>query len=156
MLIKRIVIKLEITMRFLTGLILLFLASTNAFADHHALNLEAGGPRVEAEITSIQLGEDVSIITAEGNSDEYGRFYVTYRLAYNRDGSGGSYTVQGRGYVDAATFFSGSGAGMWVRDGHLIRMAGVESISDGTQNLDFIVIDPLNRTLTDDYYALSN
>ena len=45
---------------------------------------------------------------------------------------------------------------MWVRDGHLIRMAGVESISDGTQNLDLIVIDPLNRTLIDDYYALSN
>ena len=49
-----------------------------------------------------------------------------------------------------------TGAGMWVRDGHLIRMAGVESISDGTQNLDLIVIDPLNRTLIDDYYALSN
>ena len=143
-------------MKYLTGLIFLVLASTSAFADHHALNLEAGGPRVESEITSIQLGEDLSIITAEGYSDEYGRFYVTYRLTYNRDGSGGSYTVQGRGYVDADTFFSGSGAGMWVRDGHLIRMAGVESISDGSQNLDLIVIDPLNRTLIDDYYALSN
>ena len=29
-------------MKYLTGLIFLVLASTSAFADHHALNLEAG------------------------------------------------------------------------------------------------------------------
>ena len=52
--------------------------------------------------------------------------------------------------------FSGSGAGRWLRDGHLVRMSGVVSISDGSQNLDVIVVDPLNRTLTLDAYALSN
>ena len=64
--------------------------------------------------------------------------------------------MQGRGYVDANTLFSGSGAGRWVRDGHLVRMSGVVSISDGSQNLDVIVVDPLNRTLTADVYGLSN
>ena len=37
--------------------------------------------------------------------------------------------MQGRGYVDANTLFSGSGAGRWFRDGHLVRMSGVVSIS---------------------------
>ena len=143
-------------MKYLTALILLALASTTAFADHHALSLEARQPRLDLEITSIQLGENLSIITAEGVSGEYGKAYVTYHLTYNRDGSGGSYTMQGRGYVDADTLFSGSAAGMWVRDGHLVRMSGVVSISNGSQNLDVIVVDPLNRTLTADVYALSD
>ena len=143
-------------MRLITGFMLLVLATTNAFADHHALNLEARQPRSELEITSIQLGEDLSVITAEGASEEYGRVYITYYLTYNRDGSGGSYTMQGRGYVDADTLFSGSGAGMWFREGHLVKMSGVVSISDGSQNLDVSVVDPLNRTLTGDVYGLSN
>lgn len=143
-------------MKYLAGLILLALATTTAFADHHALNMEARQPRAELDITSIQLGEDLSIVTAEGETGEYGRVYVTYHLTYNRDGSGGSFTMQGRGYVDADTWFSGSGAGMWTRDGYLVRMNQVVTISDGSQNLDVIVIDPLTRTLTVDVYALQN
>ena len=135
----------------------LFLVFSNfAIADHHALNLEARQPRSNLEITSIQIGEDLSVITAEGASVEYGKVYATYYLSYDRDGSGGSYTVQGRGYVDANTLFSASGAGRWLRDGHLVRMSGVVSISDGSQNIDVIVIDPLNRMLTVDVYGLSN
>ena len=143
-------------MRYLAGLILFALATTATFADHHALNLEARQPRAELDITSIQIGEDLSIVSAEGATGEYGRAYITYHLSYNRDGSGGSFTAQGRGYVDADTVFSGSGAGMWTRDGHLIRMSQVTTISDGTRNLDVIVIDALKRTLTADVYALQD
>ncbi len=143
-------------MRYLAGLILFALASTGVFADHHELNLEAKQPRTELDITSIQLGEELSIVTAEGVTGEYGRVYVTYYLTYNRDGSGGSFTMQGRGYVDADTIFSGSGAGMWTRDGHLVRMTQVLTISDGSQNLDVLVIDPLNRTLYGDLYLLQD
>ena len=51
----------------------LFLAFSNfAIADHHALNLEARQPRTEMNITSINLGEDLSVITAEGDMDGYG------------------------------------------------------------------------------------
>ena len=64
--------------------------------------------------------------------------------------------MQGRGYVDTDTIFSGSGAGRWTRDGHLVRLTQILTISDGSQNLDVIVIDPLNRTLIADLYALRN
>ena len=141
-------------MRYLAGFLLLALASTSAIADHHALNLEARQPRSEADITSIQLGEDLSIITAEGTSGEYGKAYITYHLTYNREGSGGSFTMEGRGYVDVNTIFSGSGAGKWVRDGHLVKLTGVTTVSDGSQNLDVIVVDPLNRTMIIDSYIL--
>ena len=143
-------------MKYLVWLVLFSLASTSTFADHHELNLEAKQSRTELNITSIQLGEDLSIVTAEGETGEYGRVYVTYYLNYDRDGSGGSFTMQGRGYVDTDTIFSGSGAGRWARDGHLVRLTQILTISDGSQNLDVIVIDPLNRTLIADLYALRN
>ena len=135
----------------------LFLAFSNfAIADHHALNLEARQPRAQMNITSINLGEDLSVITAEGDMDGYGKVYASYHLTYNRDGSGGFYSGQGRGYIDENTMASGSFSGVWVRDGHLVRLTGVVSLSDGSQNLDVIVIDPLNRTMTVDAYALKD
>ena len=74
-----------------------------AIADHHALNLEARQPRTEMNITSIDLGDDLSIVTAEGDMAGYGKVYVSYHLTYNREGSGGFYTGQGRGYIDENT-----------------------------------------------------
>ena len=72
---------------------IMFLAFSNfAIADHHALNLEARQPRAQMNITSINLGEDLSVITAEGDMDGYGKVYVSYHLTYNRDGSGGFYS----------------------------------------------------------------
>ena len=127
-----------------------------AIADHHALNLEARQPRTEMNITSIDLGDDLSVITAEGDMAGYGKVYVSDHLTYNREGSGGFYTGQGRGYIDENTMASGSFSGVWVRDGHLVRLTGVVSLSDGSQNLDVIVIDPLNRTMILDAYALKD
>ena len=127
-----------------------------AIADHHALNLEARQPRTEMNITSIDLGDDLSVVTAEGDMAGYGKEYVSYHLTYNREGSGGFYTGQGRGYIDENTMASGSFSGVWVRDGYLVRLTGVVSLSDGSQNLDVIVIDPLNRTMILDAYALKD
>ena len=62
--------------------------------------------------------------------------------------------MQGRSYVDSNTMFSGSGAGRWARNGHPVRMTQVQMISDGSQNLRVIVINPLNRTLSADLFAL--
>jgi hypothetical protein len=156
MLFKTVRLIKETIMRYLAGFLLLVLASTSAIADHHALNLEARQPRAEMTITSIDLGEDLTVITAEGDMDGYGKVYVSYHLTYNRDGSGGFYLGQGRGYIDENTMASGSFSGVWVRDGHLVRLTGVVALSDGSQNLDVIVVDPLNRTMIVDAYALKD
>ena len=101
--------------------------------DHHELNLEAKQPCTEINITSIQLGKDLSAVTAEGETGEYGRVYVTCFFTYDRDGSGGSFTMQGRDQVGTNTIFSGLGSGGWTRDGHLVRMTQILTISDGSQ-----------------------
>ena len=75
-------------MRLITGFILFVLASANAFADHHALNLEARQPRTEMNITSINLGEDLSVITAEGRHGWLwqGVYYLSFNIQQRRIG----------------------------------------------------------------------
>ena len=136
--------------------LVLLIFSTLSFADHHSLSLEARQPRTELELTSITLGGDVTTINAEAQMGVYGRVYMTFILARNDAGTGGTYTFEGRGYVDEETVFSGTGVGVWnrVADGSNFVMEQLINISDGTINFDRIVMDPLNRTATLDVYAV--
>ncbi len=136
--------------------LVLLIFSTLSFADHHSLSLEARQPRTELELTSITLGGDVTTINAEAQMGVYGRVYMTFILSQNDAGTGGTYTFEGRGYVDEETVFSGTGVGVWnrVADGSNFVMEQLINISDGTINFDRIVMDPLNRTATLDVYAV--
>ena len=142
-------------MKNLSILLSALLFSNLSFADHHALALEARQERTEIELTSISLAGDSTTINAEAQMGVYGRVYMTFILASSESGSG-TYTFEGRGYVDEETVFSGTGVGIWNRDsdGITIIMEQLINISDGTINLDRIVMDPLNRTATLDVYAL--
>ena len=136
-------------------LLSLLILSSLSFADHHGLALEARQPRSELELTSITLAGDFTTINAEAQMGVYGRVYMTFILASNDTGDGGTYTFEGRGYVDEENAFSGTGVGVWNRDGvNVIIMEQLINISDGTINLDRIVLNPLNRTATLDVYAL--
>ena len=125
-----------------------------SYADHHALALEARQPTSELELTSVTNGDDFAVITAESQTSVYGRVYMTFTLAYNAEGDGGTYTFEGRAYVDEETAVSGTGVGVWSRDGLNISMHQLINVSDGTINFDKVIFDPLNRTGTIDVYAL--
>jgi hypothetical protein len=146
----------ELDMHKVILLLSLLIFSTFSFADHHALSLEARQPRTELELTSITLSGDTTTINAEGQMGVYGRVYMTFILASNDVGDGGTYTFEGRGFVDEETNFSGTGVGVWNRvgAGGGLLLEQLINISDGTINLDRIVMDPLNRTATLDVYAL--
>ena len=141
-------------MRKAIFLILTLAAPSFAIADHHALTLEANQAEMAWQITSIDLTSDESVITVERESDEGGRSYVSYHLSYDSNGNGGTYTFQGRAYVDEETTASGTGVGVWTRDGLKLSMHQLINISDGTINFDKVTFDPLNRTGTIDVYAL--
>ena len=78
-----------------------------------------------------------------------------YHLSSNAEGSGGTYTAEGRGYLDATTMVAGTAVGVWRREGTLIHMDELVNISDGTQNLGKIVINPVERTMLMDVYVIS-
>lgn len=134
--------------------IVLLTFSSVSLAEHHALSLDARQSRSELSITSIALGQQSTVITAETQMGQYGRVYMTFVMAYNTTRDGGTYTFEGRGFADESTVFGGTGVGIWHRDGALVHMEQLVNISDGTQNFDRLVMDGLNRTMTIDVFAL--
>ena len=120
-----------------------------------SITLEERQPRTEMEITSIDFQADEAIITAEGNMGEYGRVYASYHLSYNAERTGGIYTAQGRGFLNADSMVSGAAVGVWRREGSMLYMDELVNIHDGSQNLGKIVIDGLKRTMVMDVYVLS-
>ena len=124
-------------------------------AGHHedGKNLAKRQPDASMTVTSVDLGQEKTTITATGAMSEYGKVYVTYNLAYNSVRSGGVVTGQGRGATAdgiAAAVFSGH----WYRDGSKVIMRNVVQIDDGTQNLDVITFDAVKNTLDVEVYVL--
>ena len=84
--------------RFLI-IISMLLAAQITQAGHHenGMTLSKRQPDTSMTITSVNLGQDQTVITATGDMGAYGKVYTTYNLAYNGDRKSGSVTGQGRG-----------------------------------------------------------
>ena len=53
-----------------------------ALADGHGdLGLEKRQPDTAMNVTSVELGQDVTSVSAEGDMEGYGKVYVTYHLS---------------------------------------------------------------------------
>jgi hypothetical protein len=122
------------------------------------LGLEKRQPDTALNITSIVLGQEVSTIAAEAETEGYGRVYVTYQLSYDANRQGGTVEVHGRGVVtdDSA---SGRSQGLWeMVDGIIVMriVTSVQLIRSGVQhiNLDIIQFNPLTRTAVIKVYIL--
>lgn len=120
-----------------------------------SITLQERQPVTEMEITSIDFRPDEAVITAEGAMGEYGKVYASYHLSYNADRTGGTYTAQGRGFIDSSTMASGMAVGIWHRDGSTLVMDELVAMNDGTQNYGKIVIDALQRTMKMEVYVIS-
>tara|TARA_Y100000994_G_C15656355_1_gene427595 strand:- start:672 stop:998 length:327 start_codon:yes stop_codon:yes gene_type:complete len=106
------------------------------------------------QVTSVEFRDGETVITAQGEMGTYGTVYTSYLLKYDPSGNGGTVSGQGRGVVDKDTFFSGTFSGVWKRDGSNIVMRNLVNISDGTTNLDSIVVNTGQRNLTIDVYVI--
>ena len=119
-----------------------------------SITLQARQEQTTMQVTSIEFRDGETVITAQGEMGTYGTVYTSYLLKYDPTGNGGTVTGQGRGVVDKDTFFSGTFSGVWKRDGSNIVMRNLVSISDGTTNLDSIVMDAGQRKLSIDVYVI--
>jgi len=135
----------------IVGLVSILL-SISAFGT--PLALEKRQADTAMDITSLILGDDESVISAEGDMGEYGRVYATYRLRYDGEGRrSGTVYGSGRG-ATGDEIVSGNFSGRWeVVDG-TVTMRNVVAISDGTMNLDIITFRPADRELMVKVYVL--
>ncbi len=127
------------------------LLSVGALAD--PLALEKRQPDTAMNVTSLELGDDESVINAEGDMGVYGRVYVTFRLAYDEGRRSGTVYGSGRGAMgnDIAI---GNFSGRWeVIDG-TVTMRHVVALNDGTFNLDIVTFRPVDRKLIIKAYVL--
>ena len=123
-----------------------------ALADDTSITFKQRQASTPLNITSVNLTPTSGTISAEGSMGEYGRVYLTYILTPDANGKGGLVMGEGRGALKDGTLALGSGAGSYYRDGTKFVMHVLFRINDGTQNLDKIVFDAANRTLTHDVY----
>ena len=135
-------------------LVCLTLVAPLALADGHGgLTLEKRQPDAKMTVTSAKIGEEVSVITAEGDMGEYGGVYVTYNLAYDVTRTAGQVYGQGRGFTQDG-FASGKFTGYWQMADGVNTMGSVVQLSDGTQNLDIITFTSHTKELVVSAYIL--
>jgi hypothetical protein len=104
-------------------------------------------------VTNVDIGDELTTISATGKMGEYGTVYVTYYLTYATRTSG-FVSGNGRGAIDANNVAAGAFRGVWTRDGSMLQIRQVVQISDGTQNFDVIDIDMLKDTFVIKAYTL--
>ena len=119
-----------------------------------SITLQARQERTTMQVTSVEFRDEETVITAQGEMGTYGTVYTSSLLKYDSSGNGGTVSGQGRGVVDKDTFFSGTFSGVWKRDGSNILMRNLVNISDGTTNLDSIVVNTGQRNLSIDVYVI--
>ncbi len=93
---------------------MLLALSHAAVGDDHATKLILGKRQADAvmTVTNVDLGNDVTTISAKGKIGVCGTVYVTYNLTYNANRMGGFVTGQGRGAVDKDTVAAGAFRGV--------------------------------------------
>ena len=115
--------------------------SLSAFSADDYLHLDKRQADAVMTVTNVDIGDDLTTISATGKMGEYGTVYVTYHLTYATRTSG-FVSGNGRGAIDANNVAAGAFRGVWTRDGSMLQIRQVVQISDGTQNFDVIDILP--------------
>ena len=126
-----------------------------AFAGHHEETLKLAKRQADAmmTVTSINLGESSTTITATGDMGLYGKVYTTYNLSRGADGISGKVTGQGRGVMNNEVA-TGDFVGHWFREGVIVTMHNIVQINDGSQNLDVITFNAAKNELLVKAYIL--
>ena len=73
------------------------------------------------KIINVDIGDEMSTISATGKMGEYGNVYVTYNLTYATRTSG-FVSGNGRGALDADNGAAGAFRGGWNREGSRIKI----------------------------------
>lgn len=134
-------------------LCLIFVAPLVLSDGHGDLALDKRQPDTAMNVTSVELGQEVTSVSAEGDMEGYGKVYVTYHLSYNSARDGGTVDGQGRGFTPEG-YASGRFQGFWELVDGVVVMRNVVNITNGQMNLDVIKFNPLTRDLVVQAYIL--
>ena len=142
-------------MRVFLLAVAVLLTTQMAFAGHHEEKLNLAKRQADAmmTVTSVNLGESSTTITATGDMGLYGKVYTTYKLSRGAAGISGKVTGQGRGVMNNE-IATGDFVGHWFREGVIVTMHNIVQINDGSQNLVVITFNAAKNELLVKAYIL--
>ena len=109
---------------------------------------------VVATVTSTEVRDDGSTISAKAEMGRYGMVRFTINLESSGDRSGGKAFGGGRGAREDGSFVSGTFSGRWRRKGTQLVVHGIDEVSNGDMSLIVFNLDARGDEVTVTHFAL--
>ncbi|HJN45741.1 MAG TPA: hypothetical protein QF572_16360 [Vicinamibacterales bacterium] len=119
--------------------------------------MNLGEPIAESTmtVTSVQIENEVTTLTYEGEVGKYGQAFGTHHLRPS-DLSRETYVFEGSGrtLLPDGSMLSASLRGIGRRSGGIIKLFSLDNVSNGDQNFSIIEVDALGKTASVKVYSV--
>ena len=109
---------------------------------------------VIATVTSTEIREDGTTISAKAEMGRYGMVRFTINLESSGDRTGGKAFGGGRGALEDGSYVSGSFSGRWRRKGTEVNVHGIDEVSNGDISLIHFKLDARGDDVAVTHYAI--
>ena len=125
------------------------ISSVNAF------EISKDASKGNFEVTSWKAGGGYSVITSEGFVDGYGKVYLTHKFKANSgEALTGDFTGAARAIGKDGNMAFASLQGIWKREGKILTIHTLDSLTDGTANYAKGTFDLYEGTLKFDVFSI--
>ena len=136
---------------FFTFIIITFFAISNL----NAFDINKKPSKGNFDVTSWKAGGGYSVITSQGFVDGYGKVYLTHKFKANSgEALTGDFTGAARAITKAGDMAFASLQGVWKREGKILTIHTLDSLTDGTANYAKGTFDLYEGTLKFDVFAI--
>ena len=136
---------------FFTFIIKTFFTISNL----NAFNISKSPSKGNFDVTSWKAGGGYSVITSEGFVEGYGKVYLTHKFKANSgEALTGDFTGAARAITKAGDMAFASLQGVWKREGKILTIHTLDSLTDGTANYAKGTFDLYEGTLKFDVFAI--
>jgi hypothetical protein len=111
---------------------------------------------VVAEITSTEIRDEVTIISAKAEMGRYGRVRFTVNLETSGDAASGKAYGGGQGALEDGGFVAGTFTGCWRRTGTQIVVHGIDQVTNGDMSHIVFGLDARGDAVTVTHYSLDD
>ena len=108
---------------------------------------------VIASVTSREVLDDGTTISAQSEMGRYGMVRFTINLESSGDRTGGKAYGGGRGALEDGSFLSGTFSGRWRREGTEVVVYGIDEVSNGDMSMLIFRLDARGNDVSVTHYA---
>ena len=136
---------------FFTFIIITFFTISNL----NAFDISKKPSKGNFDVTSWKAGGGYSVITSEGFVDGYGKVYLTHKFKANSgEALTGDFTGAARAITKAGDMAFASLQGVWKREGKILTIHTLDSLTNGTAKYAKGTFDLYEGTLKFDVFAI--